>query len=173
MKISKNTVVSLHYEMRDADQQLLDQTTDHPIIYLHGGYDNIFPLVEEALQDKSIGDEITLLLNAEDAFGELDETLIRAEPLQNFPVEVAPGMSFESQDEQTGEMLTFQVVHIADGEAIIDANHPFAGLDIQFNAKVIDIRPAQAEEIAHQHPHSEQQCHNDDNNHQCCGNCQH
>ena len=42
MSIVKNSVVSLHYEMYDANNQLLDKT-EEPIAYLHGGYDGIFP----------------------------------------------------------------------------------------------------------------------------------
>ncbi|KES14412.1 hypothetical protein GASC598I20_001330, partial [Gilliamella apicola SCGC AB-598-I20] len=42
MKIAKNSVVSLDYEMYDADNQLIDKT-EEPISYLHGGYDGIFP----------------------------------------------------------------------------------------------------------------------------------
>lgn len=176
MNIEKNTVVTLHYTMHDTENELIDQTEDNPIAYLHGGYDDIFPLVEEALHGKKVGDEITLSLSAEEAFGDIDETLIRAEPLKNFPVEVELGMSFESEDED-GEILIFQVVHIADGEAIIDANHPFAGLDITFHAKVVDVRVATDEEIEHQHPHHDDHCcggHGDDD-HECCGNghCQH
>ena len=53
MQIIKNTVVSLHYKMYDADNQLIDQTQpEEPMTYLHGGYDGIFPLVEEQLQGK-------------------------------------------------------------------------------------------------------------------------
>ena len=48
MSIAKNSVVTLHYEMYDANDQLIDKT-EEPIAYLHGGYDGIFPLVEEAL----------------------------------------------------------------------------------------------------------------------------
>ena len=49
--IKKDTVVGLHYEMFDANDQLIDKT-EQPIVYLHGGYDGIFPLVEEALHEK-------------------------------------------------------------------------------------------------------------------------
>ena len=60
MSIVKNSVVSLHYEMYDANNQLLDKT-EEPIAYLHGGYDGIFPLVEEALHGKNVGDTVKWL----------------------------------------------------------------------------------------------------------------
>ena len=55
--IKKDTVVGLHYQMFDANDQLIDET-QQPIVYLHGGYDGIFPLVEEALHGKTVGDEV-------------------------------------------------------------------------------------------------------------------
>ena len=56
MAIEKNTVVSLSYKMYDEKNNLIDQTVDEPMVYLHGGYDGIFPVVEEALHGKNIGD---------------------------------------------------------------------------------------------------------------------
>jgi FKBP-type peptidyl-prolyl cis-trans isomerase 2 len=61
MQIAKDTVVTLHYEMFDAENNLLDKT-EEPIAYLHGGYDGIFPLVEEALHGKNVGDSVDVKL---------------------------------------------------------------------------------------------------------------
>ena len=78
MSIQKNSVVTLHYEMFDADNQLLDKTVE-PVEYLHGGYDGIFPLVEEALHEKNVGDTVDVFMQPEDAFGEQDPELVRIE----------------------------------------------------------------------------------------------
>ena len=56
MKVEKNAVVSLTYELTDASGALLEKNSD-PINYLHGGYDGIFPAVEEALHGKAVGDK--------------------------------------------------------------------------------------------------------------------
>ena len=83
MSIVKNSVVSLHYEMYDANNQLLDKT-EEPIAYLHGGYDGIFPLVEEALHGKNVGDTVEVALSPDDAFGEQDPELVRIEDVTYF-----------------------------------------------------------------------------------------
>lgn len=152
MKIQKNTVVTLHYEMFDADNNLLDKTVE-PIEYLHGGYDGIFPLVEEALHEKNVGDVVDVLMNPDDAFGEQDPELVRIEELSVFPVEVEPGMMFEADDPEHGGVLIYRVTDVADGKAVVDANHPFAGMKIRFKATVDAVREATAEEIAHGHSH--------------------
>ena len=152
MSISKNSVVTLHYEMYDANDQLIDKT-EEPIAYLHGGYDGIFPLVEEALHEKNVGDTVEVVLNPDDAFGEQDPELIRIEEASVFPVEVEAGMMFEADDPETGDVLLYRVTNVADGKVIVDGNHPLAGMKIRFKATVDGIREASAEEIEHGHGH--------------------
>lgn len=154
MQIAKNSVVTLDYEMLDADNNLLDKS-EEPITYLHGGYDGIFPLVEEALHGKAVGDSVDVLLSTDDAFGEPEEELVRIEPLDVFPTDIEIGMMFEADDPETGDVLVFRVTDIADGKAVVDANHPLAGMPIRFKAKITDVRAASADEIAHGHAHGE------------------
>ena len=152
MNIDKNSVVTLHYEMYDANDQLIDKT-EEPIAYLHGGYDGIFPLVEEAQHGKAVGDEVDVTLAPDDAFGEQEPELIRIEPVDIFPVEVEVGMMFEADDPATGDVMVYRVTDVADGKAVVDGNHPLAGMKIRFKAKVAEIRAALAEEIDHGHVH--------------------
>lgn len=154
MQIAKNSVVSLNYEMYDADNNLLDQT-DEPISYLHGGYDGIFPLVEEALHGKSVGDSIDIKMDPDNAFGEPDEELVRVEDADVFPpdVELEVGMMFEADDPETGDVIVFRVTDITDGQVTVDGNHPLAGQTLRFEATVASVREATAEEIDHGHVH--------------------
>lgn len=152
MKITKDTVVTLHYEMYDGENQLIDKT-EEPISYLHGGYDGIFPLVEEALHEQEVGSVVDVTLQPEDAFGEPDSELVRIEDLKSFPVDVEVGMMFETDDPETDEVMVFRVVDIADGKAVVDANHPLAGVKIRFKATIADVRAASADEVQHGHAH--------------------
>jgi FKBP-type peptidyl-prolyl cis-trans isomerase SlyD len=153
MQAEKNTVVSINYEMYDVEGQLLDQTENEPMVYLHGGYDSIFPLVEEALHGKSVGDKIDVLLETDDAFGAYEAELVRTEDKDAFPPEVEVGMMFEADDPETGEVLIFRVIGIEEGKVLVDANHPLAGQSIRFVATINAIRPATDEELAHGHVH--------------------
>ena len=154
MQIAKNTVVSLNYEMYDADNNLIDKT-EEPISYLHGGYDGIFPLVEEALHGKSAGDNIDVKLDPDNAFGEPDESLVRVEDLSVFPddVEIDVGTMFEADDPETGDVVVFRVTDISEGKVVVDGNHPLAGHTIRFVATVAEVRPASQEELDHGHAH--------------------
>lgn len=153
MNIVKDTVVTLHYEMFDANDQLIDKT-EEPIAYLHGGYDGIFPLVEEALHEKNVGDVVDVVLQPEDAFGEQEPELVRMEDLGALPANPEVGMMFEADDPEFGTVV-FRVTDVADGKAVLDGNHPLAGMKIRFKATVAQVREASAEEIAHGHVHGE------------------
>ena len=84
MQIAMNTVVTMTYELKNSDGEVLESSTE-PVAYLHGGYDNIFPKVEEAMHGKNVGDTISVSLEPVDAFGEYDEELVQMEDAKQFP----------------------------------------------------------------------------------------
>jgi FKBP-type peptidyl-prolyl cis-trans isomerase SlyD len=152
MNIAMNTVVSITYELRDSDGNILEASAD-PMNYLHGGYDNIFPRVEEDLHGKTVGDSLELTLEPLDAFGDYDEELVQIEPVSAFPSkELEVGMQFEGED-SSGEVILYTITEIADGKAVVDGNHPWAGERLQFKCTVTGVRPATKEEIEHGHVH--------------------
>jgi len=154
MQIQQNSVVTLNYKMFNADGQLIDQNAA-PIVYLHGGYDNILPAVEAALENKKAGDQVVVELSPEDGFGEYDADYMREEEVSAFPPDIEIGMQFETLDETTGEHLLFTVRAIEDGKVTLDGNHPLAGMHIRFETEVLEVRAATDEEVAHGHVHGE------------------
>jgi FKBP-type peptidyl-prolyl cis-trans isomerase SlyD len=167
MKIAQDTVISLNYSMFDQNNQLIDKNVE-PIVYLHGGYDNILPPVEAALEGHVAGDKIDVSMTAEEAFGELDETLIREEDVALFPPDIEVGMMFETHDPQTGYPHQFRITQIDAGKVTVDGNHPLAGMSLRFEATVVDVREATAEEIEHRHvhgAHGHDHEHGDDHDH--------
>jgi FKBP-type peptidyl-prolyl cis-trans isomerase SlyD len=152
MRVEKNTVVSLNYELSDTSGKILEKT-DTPISYLHGGYGGIFPQVEEALHEKEIGHSCSVPMEPEDTFGEYDAELIRVEPRSSFPDNVVVGMHFEGGVEGSDDFIIYKVTDVTDDSVIVDGNHPFAGMRVVFACTVTDVRPATPDEIAHQHVH--------------------
>ena len=159
MKIEKNTVVTLNYTLYNHEGLLLDQAEiegeDGPMVYLHGGYENIFPIVEAALEGKSVGDVVDIKMTAEESFGEIEADLVIEEERSSFPDEVKVGMIFEADDEEFDDLIPFRVIEVKKDTVVLDGNHPFAGMDIQFKATITNIRAATAEEIKHEHVHGE------------------
>ncbi|MEO8039667.1 MAG: peptidylprolyl isomerase [Betaproteobacteria bacterium] len=151
-EIVKNSVVSIDYELLDVEGKVIEKT-DQPITYLHGGYDGIFPRVEEALHGRKTGDSCSVKLEPDDAFGEYDKELIRMEPRNLFPKNVKVGMQFEGAAEGSKHALVYTVTDIADDKIVVDANHPLAGKTVQFTCTVTAVRPATEEELHHGHVH--------------------
>ena len=156
MKIAKDTVVSLRYELSDADGTLLEKT-DEPVSYLHGGYDGIFPAVEEAVQGRDVGAQFNITMEPDEAFGEYDHELVRVEPRSLFPEEIAVGMQFEggAEDADDEDYMLYTVVDVTDDEVTVDGNHPLAGKTLKFVGIVTGVCPATAEELEHGHTHGE------------------
>ena len=152
MQIAKNTVVSLHYELFDSQGKQIEKT-EQPIEYLHGGYDGIFSLVEQALTGKNAGEACEVYLQPADAFGEYDANLIQVEPRANFPAEIEVGMRFQAEAGNTGETLIYTVTDVADEKVVVDGNHPLAGKALRFHCTVKAVRKATAQELAHGHVH--------------------
>jgi FKBP-type peptidyl-prolyl cis-trans isomerase SlyD len=155
MKIAKNSVVTVQYKLSDAQDNLIEDGSQ-PMVYLHGGYENTLPKIEEELDGKETGYATTLQIEPEDAFGDYDASLVKVEPRNRLPEPLEVGMQFEGMpDGEDGddEAMIFTVTDIADDKVVLDGNHPLAGMALRFELKVTDVRPATEEEIAHEHVH--------------------
>lgn len=141
MKVGRDAVVTITYKLYDAQGELLEDA-EQPVDYLHGGYGNIFPLVEAALEGRAGGDTASVKLEPEDAFGDYDEDLLRVEERDLFPEVLEVGMQFEGiPGEDAGdEADIFTVTDIADGKVVLDANHPLAGLALVFECRIEAVR---------------------------------
>ncbi len=151
MKVEKDTVVTLKYKVSDAQGKLLEAAAE-PMAYLHGGYENTLPKIEEALDGQEKGYQTTLVLSAEDSFGERDESLRQTMPKKDFPPGVKVGGQLRGRTADGREAI-FNVVKIKGDTVMLDGNHPWAGQTLRFQLNVIDVRAAIQEEIEHRHVH--------------------
>jgi FKBP-type peptidyl-prolyl cis-trans isomerase SlyD len=155
MKIAKNTVVTVNYKLSDAQNNLIEEGAQ-PMVYLHGGYENTLPKIEEELDGKEAGYASVIQIEPEDAFGEYDPALVKVEARDRLPEPLEVGMQFEGMAEGGGpdeEPMIFTVTDIADDKVVLDGNHPLAGMALRFDLSVVDVRAATAEEITHEHVH--------------------
>lgn len=154
MNIEKNTVVSADFELFDREGRLIDSSeANGPLVYLHGA-EQLLPALEEALQGHAMGDELSVELTPEQAFGERVEALVDRAPRANFPgvEDIESGMRFQTEMED-GSQMVVTVTDVDDEWVTVDGNHELAGMDLRFELKVADVRNATDEEIAHGHVH--------------------
>lgn len=152
MQIVKNTVVTLAYTVHDCEGNIVDEGSQ-PIVYLHGGYDGIFPRIEEELHEKEVGATLKVKLEPEDAFGEYDAELVNIEPRNLFPDNIEVGMQFERGNDDDVDDMLFTITEIEGETVVVDGNHPLAGMALIFECTVSDVRAATQEELEHGHVH--------------------
>ena len=134
MKIDKDTAVTLQFKVTDLQGKLIEDGKE-PSVYLHGGYGNTLPKIEEALTGQESGYQVTLDLQPQDAFGVRDESLLRTLPKKQFPPGVKVGGQLEGRGED-GQMTIFNVMKIKGDTVMLDGNHPLAGKALSFAIKV-------------------------------------
>ncbi|MCU0763796.1 MAG: peptidylprolyl isomerase [Hydrogenophaga sp.] len=153
MNITKDTVVTLTFRAVDEQGKVLEDGKE-PRAYLHGGYGNTLPGIESALEGREKGFATTVKLPPAQAFGDRDDTLVTSISKKDFPPGVKVGGQLEGSDDQ-GRRQVFTVTKIKGDQVMLDGNHPLAGKHLTFTLKVLDVRAASAEEIAHGHAHGD------------------
>ena len=154
MQIAKDSVVSIHYTLKDGSGEVLD-TSDgrEPLEYLQGA-GQIIPGLESELEGKKAGDEFSVTIEPDQGYGSRDESLVHEVPKTEFetPDEIEVGMQFRVGAE--GGTLIMVVAGVGDDIVTLDGNHPLAGETLAFDVSVTGVRDATEEEIkASQHVH--------------------
>lgn len=165
MKVAKDLVVSLAYQVRTEDGVLVDESpASAPLDYLHGRGALISGL-ESALDGRVAGDVFDVDVGANDAYGQYDENLVQRVPKDVFVGvdELEVGMRFLA-DTDMGP-VPVEITGIEGDEVIVDGNHMLAGQNLKFHVEVIGVREATAEELEHGHVHGEEGS--------CCGGHDH
>ena len=153
MQVSKDTVVAIDYTLKDEDGSVLDTSEGkEPLSYLHGS-GNIIPGLEKALEGKDQGEEVSVRIPPEEAYGERRDDLTQVVPRNLFQGvdELQVGMQFQAQAEGGEQIVT--ITGIDGDDVTVDANHPMAGVPLNFEVKVVEVREASSEEIEHGHAH--------------------
>lgn len=153
MNISENCVAAFHYTLTDSSGKVLDSSEgQEPLAYLHGA-GNIIPGLENALLGKTVGDKLNVAVSASEAYGERDESMIQELPSNMFSgidnIEV--GMEFHAETEHGLQVVT--VTKVEGDQVTIDGNHPLAGVDLNFDVEITEVRAASEEELDHGHVH--------------------
>lgn len=154
VNIGDKCVVSIHYKLtNDAGEELDSSAGKDPLKYLHGA-SNIVPGLEKALDGKVTGDNVTVSVPPEDAYGPVNPQLVQKVPHSAFEgaPEIRPGMQFQAQGPD-GHVHLITVREVAEDGVTVDANHPLAGETLHFDVTVEDVRKATDEELAHGHAH--------------------
>ena len=149
MQIADRSVVLIHYTLTNEQGEVLDSSSGgEPLAYLHG-MGNLVPGLEKALAGKIAGDKLKVKVPPEEGYGLRDEKRVEQVPRRAFQGvrELKPGMRFNSG----GGAIT--VVRTMGDMVTVDSNHELAGVTLNFEVDVTEVREATGEELAHGHVH--------------------
>jgi FKBP-type peptidyl-prolyl cis-trans isomerase SlyD len=126
-------------ELHDAQGVQLSDPSQ--LSYLHGGYGEMLEALERALDGKGPGESVLVQLEPDQAFGDYDSELLRVEPLERYGKGLSIGMQVEEDDK------LYRVTDVGGGKAVLDANHPLAGMALRFSLVILTVREASEEEV--------------------------
>lgn len=156
MQIATDSVVSMHYTLTDDDGTVIDSSAgSEPLTYLQGHH-NIIPGLESALLGKSVGDKLNVRVEPAEGYGEYDPGMLQQVPREMFQGidTIEPGMTFQAQD-PSGYVQTVEVKLIEGDVVTVDANHPLAGVALNFAVEITAVRAATSQELDHGHVHAD------------------
>lgn len=156
MQISKDKVVSVHYKLM-VDGELIDQSSDSPLTYLHG-HNAMIHGFERQLEGKKTGEAYDFIVTSDEGYGEIDANAITDLDIEIFKVDgnvsdqVYPGAQLQLRNQEGHPVIGF-VKHIGETTVTMDFNHMLAGKTLNFSGTVHEVRDATNDEIIHGHVH--------------------
>lgn len=149
MLINEKSYVAIDYRLSLASGKEIDRSPEGRPYGFITGAGQVIPGLEKGLMGRTAGDRAEIVVEPEDAYGEVNEDLFQDIPRSQFPddCEIEPGMRFHADGPHGPVLLT--VKDVSDPESVIvDLNHPLAGLQLHFDVTVVEVREPSADELA-------------------------
>jgi FKBP-type peptidyl-prolyl cis-trans isomerase SlyD len=153
VEITADTVVLIHYTLKDDSGEVLDSSAGgEPLAFIQG-HGNLVPGLEKALEGKQDGYTAAVTLSPAEGYGMRDEALVQRVPKRSLQGvgEIRKGLQFQARTEDG--MRLFTVTGVAGDMVTLDGNHPLADRTLHFDIEVVSVRDATSEELEHGHVH--------------------
>lgn len=144
----------MHYKLTLDDGEVVDSSEGgEPLAYLHG-HGNIVPGLESALEGKTSGTELKVSVKPEDGYGERDEEAVQTVPRSAFPEDASleVDLQFQAVDQDQNPIMG-RITALEGDQVTVDFNHMLAGMTLNFEVSITDIRDSTEEEQTHGHVH--------------------
>ena len=153
MEITSGKVVSIDYTLTNDSGEVIDSSEGaQPLVYLHGN-GQVIPGLEKELEGKTAGTELKVKVAPADGYGLRDEKKLVVVPRDRIDGAGELKVGTQLQAGGGGGMQVVTITKIEGDEVTIDANHPLAGENLNFDVKVREVRDATDDEMAHGHAH--------------------
>lgn len=132
--------VKVHYTGTLEDGTRFDSSEGREPLEFTVGEGNVIPGVDEAVVGMSPGDNKTVTVPPQQAYGPRREDAVRDFPRSAIPehIELREGLQLQAQTPE-GQPIVLTVVAVKEDTVTLDANHPLAGRDLVFDLKLVEI----------------------------------
>jgi FKBP-type peptidyl-prolyl cis-trans isomerase SlyD len=152
VQVQDKAVVTIEYTLKGDDGNVIDTSSGRkPLTYLHG-LGNLVPGLEKALEGKSAGEKVEVVLPPEEGYGRRDEKLVRKLPLRKLGSK-SPRVGERVRAQFDNAVRLALITSISGDYATVDGNHPLVDKTLHFSVEVVSIREPTAEELQHGHVH--------------------
>lgn len=153
MKVGNSMVVSVEYTLKGEDGEVIESNIGKdPLVYLHGA-GNIIEGLEDGLDELEVNDEFDVEVEPKYGYGKYESRLVNYMEKSRFPEDhpLEVGSTFFVNSPEGQKQI--KVIEITEDKVKVDANHELAGKTLNFIGKILDIREATDDELAHGHVH--------------------
>jgi len=144
--IKNGKLVSLTYSICDQSGGVLEQS-DLPVSYIHGGRTELIGGMDRAVAGKRAGDSVQFELEPNQGAGPHDPNLTCTDDVDNVPTQFRHVGAEVRMQGESGDVKTFYVTKIENGQLTLDANHPLAGKNLRVAVKIREVRDPTPQEL--------------------------
>lgn len=132
--------VKIHYTGKLDDGTEFDSSAGRDPLQFELGGGQVIPGFDKAVEGMTVGDNKNVRIEADDAYGERHEQLLQEVPRSALPEDLTPeeGMTLQSQSPE-GQVMMLTVTSVAETSIMVDANHPLAGMALNFDIELVEI----------------------------------
>lgn len=139
-KVKSNDKVQVHYTGKLANGEVFDSSTGRDPLAFQMGQGQLIPGFENGIMDMTVNEKKTIVIPANEAYGEVQKELIQEVPKDRLPQDIKPevGMGLVSTTPE-GQEIQLVVKEVKESAIVVDGNHPLAGQELTFDVEVVKI----------------------------------
>jgi len=135
--IEQGTKVKVHYTGRTSGKKFDTSEGKDPLEFTVGNKE-VIEGFEDAIIGLGIGDKVTTNIAPEKAYGMSRDELIMEVPKDNVPEGIKVGDMLQATNAD-GKQINVFVNEINETTAVVDANHPLSGKELEFDIEIVEI----------------------------------
>ncbi len=139
-QVKPGNKVRFHYTGTLEDGSVFDSSDGREPLEFTLGEGQIIPGLERAIEGMETGEQKTVTIAADDAYGPYQpqgrQGVPRDQIPDHIPLDIGTRLQVQTPD---GQPMPVTVAEVSDEVVVLDANHPLAGKDLTFAVEIVDV----------------------------------